>query len=176
MKNYIHKNTYFYGNKISDYGLKNGYVDYSTLAKTFDAVLNNDVIENTANIGDWEQVNGFIDNSDEIEELTEQRDEIGGIMCDMVDHDQEDTIAYELLENRYNEIEDKISELEQAEDYPPEIFQYYIISNQGAQILQDLTDEIIFYNDTLDMYVWGVTHYGTAWDYVLTDIPVMVEG
>lgn len=44
MKKYIHKSKYFYGQKISDYGLKNGYIDYSTLAKAFDAVLNNDII------------------------------------------------------------------------------------------------------------------------------------
>lgn len=59
MKNYMVKCKYFFGNKISDYGLKNGYVDYETLAKAFDAVLNNDIIENTINIGFWEQANGF---------------------------------------------------------------------------------------------------------------------
>lgn len=176
MTNYIHKSTYFYGNKISDYGLKNGRVDYSTLVKSFDAILNNDIMSNTADIGFWEQVNGFIDNSDKIEELTAERDEVETILCDMVDHDQEGTIDYKLLENRCNEIEDKISELEEEQDYPPEIYQYYIISDQGAQILNDLTNEIVFYNAILDMYVWGVCHYGTAWDHVLTDIPVMAEG
>lgn len=175
MMKYINKSTCFYGNKISDYGLENGYVDYNTLAKSFDAILNNNIISNTADIGYWEQVNGFIDNSDEIEELTTQRDEIEDILCNMVEHDQEGTMDYDLLENRYNEIDNKISELEYEQDYPPEICQYYIISDQGAQILNDLTDEIVFYNDFLDMYVWGVTHYGTAWDYVLTDIPVQLE-
>lgn len=123
MKKYVHKSSYFYGNKISEYGLKNGYVDYGTLAKAFDAVLNNDIIENTINIGFWEQVNGF-----------------------------------------------------KEEDYPPEIFQYYIISDEGADILQTYTNEIVFYNDSLNMFVWGVCHYGTAWDYVLTDVPVVLEG
>ena len=123
MKNYMVKCKYFFGNKISDYGLKNGYVDYETLAKAFDAVLNNDIIENTINIGFWEQVNGF-----------------------------------------------------KEEDYPPEIFQYYIISESGANILCEFTDEIVFYNEDLNMYVWGVCHFGTAWNYVLTDISVNVEG
>ena len=176
MMNYIHKSTFLYGNKISDYGLKNGYIDYSTLAKSFDAVLNNDIIKNTAEIGYWEQVNGFIDNSDEIEELTGKLDALSGIMQDMFDHDQEDTIDYELLEGQYNEIDNKIRELEEMELYRPEIFQYYIISDAGARILCELTDEIVFYNEDLDMYVWGVTHYGTGWNYVLTDIPVQLEG
>lgn len=41
---------YFYGNRISDYGLQNGYVDYGTLAKAFAAVLNNDIKEKTEKI------------------------------------------------------------------------------------------------------------------------------
>ena len=49
---------YFYGNKISGYGLEHGFVDYRTLAKCFDAVLNNDIIQNTVDIGYWEPVNG----------------------------------------------------------------------------------------------------------------------
>jgi len=35
---------YYYGNAISEYGMEHGYVDYRTLAKAFDAVLNNDII------------------------------------------------------------------------------------------------------------------------------------
>ena len=35
-----------------------------------------------------------------------------------------------------------------------------------------MTDEIVYYNEELDMYVWGITHYGTSWDYVLTDIAI----
>lgn len=53
----------------------------------------------------------------------------------------------------------------------PEIFQWYIVSDSGAQIIQDYTNEILYYHDELDIYLWGVTHWGTGWDYVLTDIP-----
>ena len=122
MKNYIHKNSYFLGNRISDYGLKNGYVDYGTLAKSFDSVLNNDIMENTANIGWWEQVNGFVDNSDEIEELSEKKDEIEDILCDMIKNDEETTEEYRSLEEKYNNLETDIQELKEEEDYPPEIF------------------------------------------------------
>lgn len=41
------KTNYFYGNKVSEYGQENGFVDYATLAKAFDAVLNNDIISET---------------------------------------------------------------------------------------------------------------------------------
>ena len=53
----------------------------------------------------------------------------------------------------------------------PEVFQWYIVSDSGVQIIQDYTNEILYYHDELDIYLWGVTHWGTGWDYVLTDIP-----
>ena len=59
---------------------------------------------------------------------------------------------------------------EEDEDGWYEVYQYYIISDFAYQFLVDYTDEIVYYNDDLDMYVWGITHFGTAWDYVLTDI------
>lgn len=146
--------SHFYGIEISEYGRQNGYVDYATLAKSFDAVLNNNIIEATG-WENWEQENGFIDHSDEIEELRDQIEEL---------EDQEGK------EDEIQELEDKIDELEEDQDQG-EIFQYFIIDDNGARILEELTNEIVFYNRDLDMYVWGVTHYGTSWSYVLTDIP-----
>lgn len=175
MTKYIHKSEYFYSNKISDYGLEHGYIDYATLSKAFDAVLNNDIIKNTAKIGFWEQVNGIIDNSDEIEELIEKKENIDDLLRDMIDNDKENTEEYKTLEEKYNKIESDIQELKDVGEYPPEILQYYIISDNGANILCELTNEIVFYNEALDMCVWGVTHCGTSWDYVLTDIPILEE-
>lgn len=37
-------------------------------------------------------------------------------------------------------------------------------------MIKQYTEDPLFYNETLDMYVWGITHYGTAWGYVLTDV------
>lgn len=53
----------------------------------------------------------------------------------------------------------------------PKVYQWYIVSDSGAQIIQDYTNEILYYHDELNIYLWGVTHWGTGWDYVLTDIP-----
>ena len=116
---------YFYGNKISDYGIEKGYVDYSTLAKAFNAVMSDDIISKTAEIGYWELDNGS-------------------------DYDED---TGELIE----------------------IYLYFIIDPRGAEILSEWTDEIVYYNEVLDMYVWGVAHWGTAWDYVLTDIRIDKE-
>lgn len=156
---YVH-GEYFYGNKISDYGLENGYVDYRTLAKAFDGVMVNDIIEKTNGvIGYWEQESGMIDNSDKIEELQERIEEL------MLDNDNdENTEEIEVLQDEINELEE-----EQDNSYGADIYQYYIVDYSGAEILKEC-NEIVFYNEELDMYVWGVTHFGTSWDYVLTDI------
>ena len=124
------RSKYFYGNKVSDYGLENGYVDYETLAKSFQCVLNNDIIAKTDGVvGYWEPISGWGGNDDYIND---------------------------------------------DGDYVPEIFQWYIVDYNGAKILQEV-GEIVYYNDELDMYVWGVTHYGTSWDYVLTDIKIELD-
>ena len=153
------ENKYYYGNAISEYGLENGRVDYATLAKAFDAVLNNDIMSLTYDIGCWEQVSGTVDNSDEIEELEEKRDEL---------EDENENSPSQILENEINE---QIEELENEQDDDPEVFQWFIISDWGARLLQEI-NEIVYYNETLDMYLWGVTHYGTSWDYVLTNIKI----
>ena len=63
-------------------------------------------------------------------------------------------------------------ELEREQDEPREIFQYYIISDNGADIIKRYTNDPLYYIDFLGVYVWGVTHYGTAWSYVLTDTEI----
>ena len=57
-------------------------------------------------------------------------------------------------------------------DFGSEIFQDYIIDYEGYKFLEEHTDEIVLYNDRLNLYLWCVTHFGTSWDYVLTDIKI----
>lgn len=67
-------------------------------------------------------------------------------------------------------------ELENGTDYDEvndtyiDIYQYYIIDDYTARLLKEYTQEIIFYHNELDVYILGVTHFGTSWNYVLTDI------
>lgn len=113
-----------YGEKVSGYGLANGYLDYLTLSKIVGAcILNNNIMPYTE-FYEWELVNGY------------EEDEEG---------------------------------------YYEEVYQYYIITEAGAKFLEDYTDEIVYYHNELDMYVWGITHFGTSWDYVLTDIKLKGE-
>lgn len=101
-----------YGVKVSDYGLKKGYLDYRALAEILgNCILNNTIRAET--MMDWELVTGEFDSV---------------VMSD------------------------------------------YIISEYGYSFLAEHTDELVFYNETLDVYIWAVTHYGTSWDYVLTNV------
>ena len=152
------KTNYFYGNEVSAYGIEKGFVDYRTLAKAFDAVLCNDITKlfYTSINGEYteaEQINGFIDHREEIEELFDR----------IAETEDDDEIA---------ELKDRIDTLEDEQNTRAEIYQYYIISASGARILEQWTNEIVYYIPTIDIYVWGVTHFGTSWDYVLTDIKI----
>ena len=163
---------YFYGNEISEYGQEHGYVDYATLSKAFDSVLNNDIMQKTWDVvGYWEQESGMVDNAEEIEELQEQIDNIMYDIEEMIEANEsfEDSEKHIEMLNKIKELQEEIEELEEEQDSMEEIFQYYIIDDNGARILKEI-NEIVFYNEELDMYVWGVTHWGTSWDYVLTDI------
>ena len=123
---------YYYGNKVSEYGQEHNRVDYATFAKAFNHVLNNSIMGELESKGYYfEQIGGYVDNSEEIDELQEQIDEL------------------------------------EEEQNPGEIFQFYIVDDD--RILNE-NNEIVFYCEELDLYIWGVTHWGTSWDYVLTDI------
>ena len=73
--------------------------------------------------------------------------------------------GWELI-NGFEEDEEGLIELD-----PAEVYQWFIVSDNGAQMIQDYTDEILYYHEELDIYLWGVIHWGTSWDYVLMDIP-----
>lgn len=179
MKRKVHESRYFCGNKISEYGLESGYLDYRTLAKAFDAVLVNDIVKLFyADVnGEWneaEQINGYVDNSDAIDELQEELDELNAELLQdalgtLEGLDVDATAA------RIDELTEQIDELEREQDEQPEIYQYYIVSGYGAELLQEYTNDPVFYLPVLDCYVWGVTHWGTCWDYVLTSVRLELE-
>lgn len=49
-------------------------------------------------------------------------------------------------------------------DPKTEIFQFYIIQN--PEFLLQHTDELVFRDDELGLYVWGIDHFGTPWSSV----------
>ena len=70
------------------------------------------------------------------------------------------------------------------EDYYIDIYQYYIvdISSYSLDALKNLlygqnesNPIILAYSEMLDNYVLMVPHYGTSWDYVLTDVKLTFD-
>ena len=169
----------FCGNQISSYGLQYGYVDYRALARSFDAVLNNKIFHETGGFDAWELYNGGeVDNSEEIAEVQNRIDELTEKLDRLNSTDYEDEREYE---DRYEELteqirilEDEIYDLENESfwDHDCECYQEFIISEQGAKILADYTDEVVWYNEDFDLYLWDINHYGAGWDYVLTGIKI----
>jgi hypothetical protein len=138
---------------------------------------------------------GSADNSDEIDELREKADELEERAenkeeeadeleadADAAEEDGNEDRADDLrarAEEKRKNADDYRAEAErnrneadelEAEQEPPEIFQFFIVSDQGAELIQNYTDDPLFYCSELDMYIWGVTHWGTSWTHVLTDI------
>lgn len=173
---------YYYGHKISDYGIENGYVDYRTFAAAFDAVMANNLMSDTDGVvGYWEQVGGFCDNSyaiaqieEEIEELEEKIEAIEENLENCFDEETKESYNNELsdLEEKKTILEEEKENLEEEQDNLPEVYQWFIVGDNAVSILEE-NNEIVFYNDTLDLYLWGITHWGTSWDFVLTNIPCM---
>ena len=137
---YLHMSKWFYGQKLSRDEIQVGYISYATLARTFDAILNNSIMGKTYELGEWEVVNGS-------------------------------EVVY--LDERTGNIIDEDEYLERGgdEEYK-EFYQYYIISESGYQILSECTNEVVWYNEEIDMYIWGVDHFGTSWGAVYTDIKI----
>lgn len=139
--------SHYYGEKISDYGLKNGFVDYRTFANALgDMVLNNELIEHEE---DWEVLTG---------ELEQE-----------VYYDGK---GNEYSESEYNELAEEEKEKCYCDYQPNEVYQWFIISGTDWQIkILAEADEICVYLPKFDITLWGVQHWGTSWDCVLTGIP-----
>lgn len=45
-----------------------------------------------------------------------------------------------------------------------EVFQYFIINDSNAKRLSEYTNELVYYCEPLDLYILGVTHFGTPWN------------
>lgn len=137
---------YYYGNAISEYGLQNGRVDYATLAKCFDAVLNNDIMSLTYNIGYWEQVSGTVDNTYDIEELEEKKEELEDKQEEIENlledaNDQEENKLIEQCKDLGYEIEkikEEIEDLESEQDQEQEVFQWFIVDDWGLDYYSKL--------------------------------------
>lgn len=73
----------------------------------------------------------------------------------------------EITREEYEELENEGDA--EIEEQMCDIYQYFLINEGLANNLIEHTDNIVFYSDKLNLYVLGVTHFGTMWDGVATD-------
>lgn len=157
------KHTTWHGAELSPVAIKAGFVDYFAAAEAVDAEYY-DI--NAEDEGTWELVNGdelyFRDSDGEgySSEMAMERVRELEAMIAGAEEDQ-DTSRWEkdieLLTTRCEVIK------------PCE---YYQVPEEGARILLDESEELVYYNARLEVYVWGICHLGLNWKRVLTTIPV----
>ena len=80
-------------------------------------------------------------------------------------YDYYDKDGNEITREEYEELGWENGANEQMRD----IYQYFLINDSLADMLGRHTDSIIFYSEKLDLYVLGVTHFGTSWSHVAED-------
>ena len=132
MSNYV-VGKYFFGNEISEYGQKNNRVDYATLAKSFDAVISNDLMEKTADIGYWELENGDLTyyyhqgKRYTEEEFEEKKNELQ----EYIDN---------LEEDNENKIEELIEKIKKCTDYEDGILddELYALQDRQTKLQKEL--------------------------------------
>lgn len=132
----------YYGKAVSQYGIEKGYVDYACLASTFNHVLCNNIAE----------VDPYY-----FENIA------SGCPYRYFNRETNDFVD----EEKYNDMSD--DERGDVDEELVEVYQYYIVEDMAVNILRE-AGELVYYSDKLDCFIWGVTHYGTSWDYVLTNI------
>ena len=71
----------------------------------------------------------------------------------------------------FNDDDDEYDSYDAYLDVLENTYQWYMVSHRDASLLNDF-NQVVIYNDDLNVYLWCIGHYGTSWDYVLTDIKI----
>ena len=149
MRQTVQRKNHFYGVTVSPFGVRNGFVDYGTLMKLAGPIKEFLVQECEYDI--WELINGD----------------------DILYTDTEGTTyTEETRVERISELKALISQTEKKEEiqkYQRDIqcldigmeldfFQYMEVPWQFAQVLQDESDEVLYYIYQTDTYVWALPY------------------
>ncbi len=82
-------------------------------------------------------------------------------------------LCNDYIKNNYENIElYNGSDYDEEEDYYYEVYQTFLIDGYIDMFIEYLPDAIIYYDNKNDLYLLGVTHWGTSWDYVLTNVKI----
>ena len=76
---------------------------------------------------------------------------------------------WSMAEDWEKQNDDEEDEEQDEDEADEEVFQWFIISEHSVEFFVHYTNELIYYSESLDMYLLGVTHFGTAWSGVMTE-------
>ena len=103
---------------------------------------------------------------------------VNKLFTDMILCNDITKLFYADINGTYNEVEFEIgNDYDEENDEYIDVYQYFIVdfNNYTYSLMQEYAEQlgkefILYYINELDLYILGVTHLGTGWDYVLTDI------
>lgn len=65
----------------------------------------------------------------------------------------------------------KLQEYIEDSSQSTEVYQTFIVDERTHEMLKDY-GEITYYLESIDSYFWAITHFGTAWSHVMTNLPI----
>lgn len=74
----------------------------------------------------------------------------------------------------YDNMEYERDEDDEDEEYP-EIYQWFIVEPHSYWFEQYKENFVMTYSDKLNVWILCVTHFGTGWGYVSTDVKIIDE-
>ena len=103
---------------------------------------------------------------------------VNKLFTDMILCNDITKIFYSDINGTYVQPEIEIGiDYDEENDQYIDIYQYFIVdfSSWTYEFMEKYKEQlgkefILYYIDELEIYILGVTHFGTGWDYVLTDI------
>ena len=103
---------------------------------------------------------------------------VNKLFTDMILCNDITKIFYADINGKYNGIDIEVgNDYDEENDKYIDIYQYFIVdfSNYTYSLFEKYRKQfgkefILYYISELDLYILGVTHFGTGWDYVLTGI------
>lgn len=75
----------------------------------------------------------------------------------------------------YDNMEYEKNEDDEDDDEYPEIYQWFIVDTYDYWFEQYKENFVMTYSDKLNVWILCVTHWGTSWDYVATDVKIIEE-
>ena len=97
-------------------------------------------------------------NNEIIKELTKNAFYFDVFCGDMFEYYNENW--EEITKEEYKQLNEKGAETYEQE---ADIYQYFIVSAYDAERLKEYTNELVIYNEQLDLYLLCVCHFGTGW-------------